>query len=97
MIEEREGSFFFFVFTRRKRPPPQNVSAGVGACDYEAIEVDKTALSVGGGMWHQEPRVELSANFTLVPAHRALCLYSFEVRTHLKRRQSSRARAERSD
>lgn len=58
-----------------------------------AIEVAKTALSVGG----REPSVDLSANFTLIPAHRALCLYSFEVRTHLKRRPSSRARAERSD
>lgn len=58
-----------------------------------AIEVDKTVLSVGG----REPGVDLSANFTLIPAHRALCLYSFEVRTHLKRRQSSRARAERSN
>lgn len=57
----------------------------------EAIEVDKTVLSVGG----REPGVDLSANFTLIPAHRALCLYSFEVRTHLKRRQSSWA--ERSD
>lgn len=64
---------------------------------YGAIEVGKTVLSVGGGLRHQESGVELAANFTLIPAHRVLCLYSFEVRTHLKRTQSSRARTEQSD
>lgn len=68
----------------------KNVSAFVRAFDTNPLRWIKQCwpweegCGINGPAW-------IAANFTLILAHLALCLYSFEVHTYLKRELSSGA------
>lgn len=83
----------FLVFTRKKKTKQKKPLSQRLALEqpYGTAEAGKAVLPVGGGIRHSASSVELSANFALLLAHWALCLYPFEVHTQLKRRRSSQA------
>lgn len=73
----------------------ENVSANVQAFDTNPLRWIKQCWPWEEGCDINSP-AWIAANFTLILAHLASCLYSFEVHTYLKRKLSSRAWTERS-